>query len=93
MQKGDFRCPISLELMTNPITLSTGHTYDRSSILKWFATGNHTFPKTCESLVCIDLLPNVALKKLINLGLLGSAGNSREVSSTLGEETFSSVLK
>ncbi|GAA0159392.1 ubiquitin-protein ligase [Lithospermum erythrorhizon] len=61
----DFRCPISLELMTDPVTLSTWHTYDRSSILKWFAAGNHTCPKTSESLVCIDLVPNVALKKII----------------------------
>ncbi|KAF5797133.1 putative U box domain, Zinc finger, RING/FYVE/PHD-type [Helianthus annuus] len=25
----DFRCPISLEIMSDPVTLTTGHTYDR----------------------------------------------------------------
>ncbi|KAL2233612.1 UNVERIFIED_CONTAM: U-box domain-containing protein 19 [Sesamum indicum] len=61
----DFRCPISLEIMTDPVTISTGHTYDRSSILKWFRSGNHTCPKTGERLVCVDLVPNHALKRLI----------------------------
>lgn len=27
-----FRCPISLELMKDPVTLSTGITYDRETI-------------------------------------------------------------
>ncbi|CAN1158387.1 U-box domain-containing protein 26 [Linum perenne] len=34
-----FRCPISLELMRDPVTVSTGQTYDRSSIESWIATG------------------------------------------------------
>ncbi|GAA0138573.1 hypothetical protein LIER_44039 [Lithospermum erythrorhizon] len=49
----------------NEVGSIAGHTYDRSSILKWFAAGNHTCPKTFESLVCIDLVSNIALKKLI----------------------------
>ncbi|XP_019164063.1 PREDICTED: U-box domain-containing protein 18-like [Ipomoea nil] len=61
----DFRCPITLELMTDPVTLSTGHTYDRSSILKWFKAGNHTCPITGERLINIDLVPNLALKQII----------------------------
>ncbi|KAL0447122.1 UNVERIFIED_CONTAM: U-box domain-containing protein 19 [Sesamum latifolium] len=61
----DFRCPISLEIMADPVTISTGHTYDRSSILKWFRSGNHTCPKTGERLICVDLVPNHALKRLI----------------------------
>ncbi|KAJ6760671.1 hypothetical protein OIU79_025501 [Salix purpurea] len=39
----DFRCPISLELMTDPVTVSTGQTYDRSSIQRWLKAGNMTF--------------------------------------------------
>ncbi|XVF61030.1 hypothetical protein PTKIN_Ptkin08bG0095500 [Pterospermum kingtungense] len=34
-----FRCPISLDLFTDPVTLCTGQTYDRSSIEKWLASG------------------------------------------------------
>lgn len=61
----DFRCPITLEIMSDPVTIASGHTYDRSSILKWFRAGNSTCPKTGERLISIDLVPNLALKRLI----------------------------
>ncbi|XP_051148318.1 U-box domain-containing protein 19-like [Andrographis paniculata] len=61
----DFRCPITLEVMADPVTISTGHTYDRASILQWFGSGNHTCPKTGERLMCIDLVPNHSLKQII----------------------------
>ncbi|KAI4336125.1 hypothetical protein L6164_014693 [Bauhinia variegata] len=61
----DFRCPISLELMTDPVTVSTGQTYDRASIQKWLEAGNTICPKTGEKLTKTDLVPNTALKNLI----------------------------
>jgi hypothetical protein len=61
----DFRCPISLELMTEPVTVSTGQTYDRVSIQKWLKSGNTTCPKTGENLKNTELVPNTTLKKLI----------------------------
>ncbi|KAF4362427.1 hypothetical protein F8388_012219 [Cannabis sativa] len=61
----DFRCPISLELMTDPVTISTGQTYDRASIQKWLKAGNLTCPKTGERLKNTELVPNSALKRLI----------------------------
>ncbi|KAF7829369.1 U-box domain-containing protein 19-like [Senna tora] len=62
----DFRCPISLEFMNDPVTIETGHTYDRSSILKWFNSGNPICPKTGKSLSSIELVPNLALRALIH---------------------------
>ncbi|KAI9128337.1 hypothetical protein K1719_001330 [Acacia pycnantha] len=41
-----FRCPISLDLMREPVTISTGQTYDRTSVQSWFAAGNTTCPVT-----------------------------------------------
>ena len=61
----DFRCPISLELMTDPVTVATGQTYDRSSIQKWLRAGNIICPKTGEKLINKELVPNSALRKLI----------------------------
>ncbi|KAI4317462.1 hypothetical protein L6164_025329 [Bauhinia variegata] len=61
----DFRCPISLEIMTDPVTIETGHSYDRSSILKWFRSGNPTCPKTGKRLSSIELVPNLVLRRLI----------------------------
>lgn len=61
----DFRCPISLELMSDPVTIETGHTYDRSSILKWFRSGNLTCPNTAKRLITTEMVPNLVLRKLI----------------------------
>ncbi|CAL0311907.1 unnamed protein product [Lupinus luteus] len=61
----DFRCPISLELMSDPVTIETGHTYDRCSILKWFTSGNLICPKTGKRLGSIELVPNLVLRRLI----------------------------
>ncbi|KAL9231752.1 hypothetical protein vseg_006938 [Gypsophila vaccaria] len=60
-----FRCPISLELMTDPVTISTGQTYDRSSIDSWVSTGNTTCPVTRSPLTDFSLIPNHTLRRLI----------------------------
>ena len=62
----DFRCPISLELMTDPVTISTGQTYDRVSIQQWLKSGNRTCPKTGAKLKNTELVPNITLRKLIH---------------------------
>ncbi|XP_028777022.1 U-box domain-containing protein 26-like [Neltuma alba] len=60
-----FRCPISLELMREPVTISTGQTYDRTSIESWFAAGNTTCPVTRAPLSDFTLIPNHTLRRLI----------------------------
>ncbi|KAH7517996.1 hypothetical protein FEM48_Zijuj09G0123900 [Ziziphus jujuba var. spinosa] len=60
-----FRCPISLELMRDPVTVSTGQTYDRPSIESWVATGNTTCPVTRSPLTDFTLIPNHTLRRLI----------------------------
>ena len=35
-----FRCPISNEFMTDPVTTESGHTYDRQSIERWLQENN-----------------------------------------------------
>lgn len=61
----DFRCPISLELMKDPVIVSTGQTYERSCIEKWLEAGHGTCPKTQQSLSSTALTPNYALRSLI----------------------------
>ncbi|RLM99255.1 U-box domain-containing protein 16-like [Panicum miliaceum] len=61
----DFRCPISLELMRVPVVASSGQTYDRESITRWFGSGKSTCPKTGQVLADLELVPNKALKNLI----------------------------
>ncbi|XP_059314019.1 U-box domain-containing protein 26-like [Lycium ferocissimum] len=60
-----FRCPISLELMRDPVTVCTGQTYDRQSIESWVATGNTTCPVTRSPLSEFTLIPNHTLRRLI----------------------------
>ncbi|PON44670.1 Beta-catenin [Parasponia andersonii] len=61
----DFRCPISLDLMQDPVVVATGQTYDRESIKLWIESGHNTCPKTGQTLAHTDLIPNRALKNLI----------------------------
>lgn len=61
----DFCCPISLDLMRDPVIISTGQTYDRSSISRWLEEGHCTCPKTGQMLPNTRLVPNRALRNLI----------------------------
>ncbi|XP_074354908.1 E3 ubiquitin-protein ligase PUB23-like [Apium graveolens] len=61
-----FVCPISLEIMKDPVILSTGITYDRMSIEKWiFSRKNNTCPVTKQLLTDTELTPNHTLRRLI----------------------------
>lgn len=63
----DFRCPISLDLMKDPVVVATGQTYDRSSINHWIDSAHNTCPKTGQILAHTNLISNRALKNLIAL--------------------------
>ncbi|XP_042011836.1 E3 ubiquitin-protein ligase PUB23-like [Salvia splendens] len=61
-----FLCPITLDIMRDPVTLSTGITYDRESIEQWlFTQQNTTCPATKQHLPNLDLTPNTTLRRLI----------------------------
>ncbi|GMH05377.1 hypothetical protein Nepgr_007217 [Nepenthes gracilis] len=63
----DFKCPISLEVMSDPVILSSGHSFDRSSIQRWLDTGHRTCPITKLPLPEPPfLIPNHALRSLIS---------------------------
>ena len=62
----DFRCPISMELMQDPVTISTGVTYERKNIEKWlFSYNKKTCPTTMQRINSFDITPNHTLKRLI----------------------------
>lgn len=61
-----FLCPISMELMNDPVTISTGVTYDRNNIQKWFRVYNKkTCPATMQTIHTFEITPNHTLKRLI----------------------------
>ncbi|XP_038893207.1 U-box domain-containing protein 11-like [Benincasa hispida] len=62
----DFLCPISLEIMRDPVIVSTGQTYERSYVQRWIDCGNTTCPKTQQKLQNLTLTPNYVLRSLIS---------------------------
>ncbi len=60
----EFRCPISLELMTDPVVASDGCTYERESITRWLSEHN-TSPTTNVQLQPRTLHSNRAIRNLI----------------------------
>ncbi|CAF2163325.1 unnamed protein product [Brassica napus] len=61
----DFFCPLSLQLMTDPVTVTSGQTYERAFIEKWFDMGLMVCPKTRQALSQTTLTPNFTVKAFI----------------------------
>lgn len=61
-----FICPISMQIMSDPITVCTGITYDRESMEKWiYSCGKNTCPATMQVMSNFDMIPNHTLRRLI----------------------------
>ncbi|XVE99262.1 hypothetical protein REPUB_Repub03eG0183000 [Reevesia pubescens] len=87
----DFRCPISLELMKDPVIVSTGQTYERSCIQKWLDAGHKTCPKTQQTLLHTALTPNYVLKSLIALWCESNGVELPKKQGTCSKKSGSSV--
>ncbi|KAH7851370.1 hypothetical protein Vadar_010638 [Vaccinium darrowii] len=61
----DFCCPLSLKLMTDPVIVASGQTYERGFIKKWIDFGLTVCPKTRQPLAHTNLIPNYTVKALI----------------------------
>ncbi|PWA33989.1 zinc finger, RING/FYVE/PHD-type, Armadillo-type fold protein [Artemisia annua] len=61
----DLCCPLSLELMTDPVIVSSGQTYEREYITNWINLGLTICPKTMQIFVHANLTPNYAVRALI----------------------------
>ncbi|KAL8202116.1 hypothetical protein R6Q57_011263 [Mikania cordata] len=61
----EFLCPITLEIMRDPVIVATGQTYERASIQQWLDSDRQNCPKTGLPLTHTSLVPNVALHNLI----------------------------
>ena len=61
----NFRCPLSLELMSDPVFVASGQTYERGYIQRWLEQGMITCPKTRQTPTHRNLIPNYTVKALI----------------------------
>lgn len=57
-----YKCPISLEIMNDPIICEDGHTYNKTSVL---ALKKQQSPITRQKINLDKLIPNIALRQLI----------------------------
>ncbi|ORX96291.1 hypothetical protein BCR34DRAFT_619726 [Clohesyomyces aquaticus] len=60
----EYLCPISSELMEDPVKALDNFTYERKAIERWFET-HETSPFTRQVLTSVDILPNVQVKNQI----------------------------
>ncbi|KAL4622108.1 hypothetical protein ACB092_06G274000 [Castanea dentata] len=60
-----FYCPITRDVMEDPVETSSGQTFERRAIEKWFADGNKLCPLTMTSLNTSILRPNKTLRQSI----------------------------
>lgn len=61
-----FFCPITKQVMREPVMLEQGHTYEKVAILEWFRWGNKTCPVTGQELESLELIPNVKLQQAMD---------------------------
>ena len=61
----NFLCPITYEVMRDPVIIETGHSFERESIQRWFDNGNRTNPATGAELSSLVLFPNHSLRNAI----------------------------
>ena len=59
-----FLCPITGELMEDPVTTADGHTFERAAIERWLQA-HDTSPMTGATLAHTQLAPAIALRQLI----------------------------
>ena len=59
-----YQCPISYDIMQDPVMDREGHTFERVNIEKWIGT-HHNCPLGREPLALTDLSPNRALRDAI----------------------------
>lgn len=87
----DFKCPITLDIMADPVILPSGHTFDRSSIQRWLDAGHRTCPISKLPLPPNPvLIPNHALRSLISTFTTPSTSSSSPSSLTTTTTTSTS---
>eukprot|EP00249_Psilotum_nudum_P019752 c27403_g1_i1 orf=540-3572(-) len=60
-----FYCPITQDVMDDPVEVCTGQTFERSAIEKWFAEGHRVCPLTNVELENLTLRNNIMLRRAI----------------------------
>ena len=87
--RDEFLCPITYELLREPVVALDGHTYEKSAIEKWLKS-NHTSPRSGE-IMEDSILPNTNLKKLIH-DMINEGGAGLYTNDTFDSERLFDVF-
>ncbi|MCO5567457.1 hypothetical protein L7F22_021148 [Adiantum nelumboides] len=96
-----FFCPITKDIMREPVMVEQGHTYEKVAILEWFQRGYRNCPDTGKELKTLELIPNVTLQeamdeyftKMHTQQLLNSLHELKKESTSAGIEAGINVIK
>jgi len=61
-----FKCPLTHDILEDPVATADGQVYERACIVEWFRHGNDTSPLTSMTLPTLKLVTNEALKRAID---------------------------
>jgi hypothetical protein len=75
----DYFCPVTREIMQDPVQTADGETYERRAIESWFGQGKNTSPMTNAKLASSALTPNKALKRSITTFLEEQVSRVKEL--------------
>lgn len=64
-----FICPLTLQIMVDPLVSRYGQSYERSAIMEWIGNGNTSCPLTRHPLRLSDLISNHTLQQQITTWL------------------------
>lgn len=62
----EFLCPLSGELMKDPVVIASGQSFDRPLIQKWLNDGHQTCPRSEQVLSHMILIPNQLVREIIS---------------------------
>ncbi|KAL9656854.1 hypothetical protein ABK040_004388 [Willaertia magna] len=74
-------CPITQEIMKDPVICVDGHTYERSAIVQWLRI-HACSPMTRQPMTAENLVPNIALRNTIEQLLNSNTSVNRNVTTT-----------
>jgi hypothetical protein len=81
-----FECPITHEIMQNPVIMADGHTYERKAIVEWIADKKSVYsPMTNQLLSNLTLTPNHIVSQMITV-CCGTQQDSESLQKSEGKQ-------
>ena len=88
-----FKCPITKDVMKDPVVVADGHTYERTCIERWlFEKNKKTSPMTNQTLPNLSLTPNYNLKSQIQQWRQEQKGDAQRQQKEMVNDLLAAVV-